>query len=102
MECSGADTFCRGKEKHFQDKYLRFFETIDDFVKDIKPNAILLSSVLQYLSDPGKIIDTLIKIGSDVILIDRTIVNSNNVNNIFIQHVPPTIYHAIRFLNLGC
>ena len=94
MECGGADTFCRRKEKHIQDKYLRFFETINDCVQDIKPNAILLSSVLQYLRDPGKIIDTLIKIGSDVILIDRTIVNSNSVNNIYIQHVPSTIYSA--------
>ena len=81
-------------KKHIQGKYLRFFETIDDCVQDIKPNAILLSSVLQYLRDPGKIIDTLIKIGSDVILIDRTIVNSNSVNNIYIQHVPSTIYSA--------
>ena len=81
-------------KKHIQDKNLRFFETIDDCVQDIKPNAILLSSVLQYLRDPGKIIDTLIKIGSDVILIDRTIVNSNSVNNIYIQHVPSTIYSA--------
>ena len=81
-------------KKSIQDKYLSFFETIDDCVQDITPNAILLSSVLQYLSDPGKIIDTLIKIGSDVILIDRTIVNSTSVNKIFIQHVPPTIYSA--------
>ena len=81
-------------KKHIQDKYLRFYETIDDCVQDIKPNAILLSSVLQYLRDPGKIIDTLIKIGSDVILIDRTIVNSNSVNNIYIQHVSSTIYSA--------
>ena len=79
-------------KKHIQGKYLRFFETIDDCVQDIKPNAILLSSVLQYLRDPGKIIDTLIKIGSDVILIDRTIVNSNSLNKIYIQHVPSTIY----------
>ena len=57
-------------KKHIQDEYLRFYETIDGCVQDIKPNAILLSSVLQYLRDPGKIIDTLIKIGSDVILID--------------------------------
>ena len=81
-------------QTHIQDHQLRFFETIDDCVQDIKPNAILLSSVLQYLRDPGKIIDTLIKIGSDVILIDRTIVNSNSVNNIYIQHVPSTIYSA--------
>ena len=81
-------------KKHFQDEYLRFYETIDGCVQDIKPNAILLSSVLQYLRDPGKIIDTLIKIGSDVILIDRTIVNSNSVNNIYIQHVPSTIYSS--------
>ena len=81
-------------KRHIQDEYLRFYETIDDCVKDIKPNTILLSSVLQYLQDPGNIIDSLIKIGSDVILIDRTIVNSNSVNNIYIQHVSSTIYSA--------
>ena len=81
-------------KKHIQDEYLRFYGTIDDCVQDIKPIAILLSIVLQYLRDPGKIIDTLIKIGSDVILIDRTIVNSNSVNNIYIQHVSSTIYSA--------
>ena len=81
-------------KRHIQDEYLRFYETIDDCVKDIKPNTILLSSVLQYLQDPGNIIDSLIKIGSDVILIDRTIVNSNSVNNIYIQHVSSAIYSA--------
>ena len=86
--------FVEAGQKHFQNKQLKFFKTIEDSLADNTPNVILLSSVLQYLPDPGETIDSLKGINCEVIIIDRTIVNSSNINRAYIQHVPASIYKA--------
>ena len=86
--------FVEAGQKHFQNKQLKFFKTIEDSLADNTPNVILLSSVLQYLPDPGETIDSLKGINCEVIIIDRTIVNSSNINRAYIQHVPASIYNA--------
>ena len=86
--------FVEAGQKHFQNKQLKFFKTIEDSLADNTPNVILFSSVLQYLPDPGETIDSLKGINCEVIIIDRTIVNSSNINRAYIQHVPASIYKA--------
>ena len=86
--------FVEAGQKHFQNKQLKFFKTIEDSLADNTPNVILLSSVLQYLPDPGETIDSLKGINCEVIIIDRTIINSSNINRAYIQHVPASIYNT--------
>lgn len=86
--------FVEAGKTYFQNDRLNFYKTIEDCMSDNLPNIILLSSVLQYISDPGEIIGILKSIGSDVIVIDRTIVNYTNGNRIYVQHVPKSIYSA--------
>jgi len=79
---------------HLQDDTLRFYTSIDECLRDNKPNLILLSSVLQYLPDADRIIEDICRIGAQTILIDKTIVNHAQQHSIHVQRVPATIYEA--------
>jgi putative methyltransferase (TIGR04325 family) len=82
-----------GKEK-IQDSRLRFYASIEECLVENKPNVILLSSVLQYLEEPMKIISGLSKVGADCLIIERTPFSSLNCDQIFVQKVPKSIYAA--------
>jgi len=86
--------YCKAGKTHIQDQTLRFYETIDDCLVENKPNVILLSSVLQYLSKPREILSLLLNVDADVIVIDRTIVNYSLTDRIYVQDVPSSIYSA--------
>ena len=77
-----------------QDDHLRFYQTIEDCLSENQPNVVLLSSVLQYLPDPHKIINEVIAVKADAVIIDRTIINLSKAHRIYIQHVPASIYSA--------
>lgn len=79
---------------HIQSEQLRFFNSIENCLGKTQPNAILLSSVLQYLPDPMTTLRELIAIGADTVIIDRTIVNQTSSSRIYVQSVPPSIYSA--------
>ena len=81
-------------KKYIQDDRLQFYKSIKDCLKENQPNVVLLSSVLPYLPDVNKLINEIKKIGSDLIIIDRTIVNDSDTDEIYIQHVPSSIYDA--------
>src|SRR5262249_2040710 len=59
---------------HVQDETLRFHETIEACASEASPNAVLLSSVLQYLEDPRAVLARVNRIDPEVIIVDRTIV----------------------------
>lgn len=80
--------------KHIQDERLRFYKTIDECIAENRPNAILLSSVLQYLPDPHLVLPNLVKVSADAIVFDRTIVNRSSRDRIYVQHVPASINSA--------
>lgn len=52
------------------------------------PNAILASSVLQYLPDPHAVLQELARLGSDVIVLDRTLYSEDGRECISTQIVP--------------
>jgi len=81
-------------QAHIQDNNLRFYGTINECLADNQLNVVLLSSVLQYLSDPECLLFSLLDIGADAIIIDRTIVNHSAADRIYIQRVPTSIYSA--------
>lgn len=86
--------FVEAGKQYIQDDQLRFYETIDECVKNEKPNVVLLSSVLQYLEKPYEILESLSEIGAMMLIIDRSPFRSENTDRLLIQHVQPNIYSA--------
>jgi putative methyltransferase (TIGR04325 family) len=77
----------------FASDRLHFFYTIEDCLKSYNIDVILLSSVLQYLEEPYKLLDQIrsLKIGN--IIIDRTPFIAGK-DRITVQKVKPGIYKA--------
>jgi putative methyltransferase (TIGR04325 family) len=80
--------------KHIQDDRLRFYKTIDECVNENQPNVILISSVLQYMPNPGLTLEDLFQVKAAMVIFDRTIVNYGVCDSINIQYVPESIYAA--------
>lgn len=80
-------------KKNFEDDYLKFYNSIDDCLKEDKPEAFLLLSVLQYLEDPYAFLEKLISYDFKHIVVDRTLFLKDS-ERITIQKVPSQIYPA--------
>ena len=79
---------------NLQDEQLRFYKTIEECLLENRPNAALLSSVLQYLPDPEKTIGEVTATRAETIVLDRTISNQSSAHRIYVQRVPASIYTA--------
>ena len=77
---------------HIQDEQLRFYKTIEECLSENRPNAILLSSVLQYLKSPNKVVEILSASGAMCLIIDRTPFSTIIEDTILIQKVPSSVY----------
>lgn len=80
---------------------LDFFDDIDKCFSAHPVNAVLFSSVLQYLESPYDVLERISKLAPTAIIIDRTPVAKIG-EKITIQHVPKSIYSAsypCRFLD---
>lgn len=86
--------FVRCGKADFETEQLRFFFTIAECMAQVSPNVALLSSVLQYLPQPYKLLDDLIAERVKYVVIDRTPFSDASVDRITVQHVPPSIYPA--------
>ncbi|MDO8652465.1 MAG: methyltransferase, TIGR04325 family [Undibacterium sp.] len=83
-----------GRE-HIQDNTLRFYTSVDDCLAENKPNAILLSSVLEYLPESiSYYLDIVGKSKAEIIIVDRSPVAFDQVEKITVQKVPRQIYKA--------
>lgn len=82
-----------GKE-NFQNDRLKFFETTDAVLKSIKPNMLLLSSVLPYIENPRSLIESFLSYNFPYIVVDRTYFLLEGADRITKQVVPPWIYDA--------
>ena len=78
----------------FTDDKLNFFETIAECVAKKRPDAALLSGVLQYVPEPYAVLDELMQNGLPVIVVDRTPYSNLDDDFITVQHVPKKIYPA--------
>jgi len=78
----------------FETEQLRFYYTIAECMKSAEPNAALLSSVLQYVPEPGAVLTELVQSGIKYIVFDRTPFSDLETDRLTIQHVPPSIYPA--------
>jgi putative methyltransferase (TIGR04325 family) len=103
--------------KHLQSDELRFYETVEECLRDNAPNIIVLSGVLQYLPDPWETLNNLLQIGAPYMFIDRTGTIDSDRDRLTVQHVPEWIYRydqpawflsetkllsAIAFANYTC
>lgn len=86
--------FVAAGKAHVQDETLHFHRTIEECSGETPPNAVLLSSVLQYLQDPFAVVEQVVRLAPEVIIVDRTIVNDGGVDRIYVQSVPASIYSA--------
>jgi len=83
--------YVKAGRAHIQDEMLRFHDSIENCLNECNPNVVLISNSLQYMPNPGIVLDSLSRIGSDAIIIDRTIINNSKSNKIYVQHATPLI-----------
>ncbi|MES2139762.1 MAG: methyltransferase, TIGR04325 family [Bacteroidota bacterium] len=81
-------------EKTFADQHLHFYYDIDTCMKDYRIDILLLSSVLQYIEEPYKLLDFILSKNIEYIIIDRTPLLLEGKDRITIQTVPKNIYEA--------
>jgi len=86
--------YVKAGQTHIQDEKLHFYSSIQDCLSENNVNVILLSSVLQYLPDPADVFLSLLAVGADAVILDRTIINHSVSDRIYVQQVPPSIYSA--------
>ena len=80
--------------REFANEELHFYETVDDCLRDQRPNVLLLSGVLQYLPNPYPFLSDLL--GRDIpnVIVTRTAFHEPSRDRLTIQHVPPSLYDA--------
>lgn len=86
--------FVKAGQDHVQNKSLSFYPSIERCLLENRPNAIVFSSVLQYLEKPENILKEIDLINAESLIVDRTPVSDQMEDRIVIQHVPPQIYKA--------
>ena len=79
---------------HFQTEDLKFCSSLSEAAQVGSPDVLLLSSVLQYLSQPSAVLEHLLELEAAYVVVDRTVVNQQKSNTLYVQHVPPSIYSA--------
>ncbi len=89
------ENFVKTGREQFQNDELCFYSDIATCVKENQVTAILFSSVLQYLSNPWKILKEAMAVEAKYIVFDRIFVlNGSDEDRLCIQKVPAVIYQA--------
>jgi len=81
-------------QRDFQTEQLKFHGTVAGSLKETTPNALLVSSVLQYVPQPYTLLTELLanKIGH--VIIDRTAFLKSDQDRLTVQSIPESIYQA--------
>ena len=88
------ENFVKAGQAEFQTKSLRFFPDVAACMQDLRPNFILLSSVLQYLEHPYEFLFDLLSQNIPFVFIDRTMAHRFGRDRLAVQRVPHAIYSA--------
>jgi len=88
------NNFVKVGREEFEDDRLKFFYSVDECLGMVHPNTLLLSSVMQYIEKPYEVLTDILKYNFEYIVIDRTLFNVDDVEQIKLQIVPPNIYEA--------
>lgn len=78
----------------FQDKNLKFYDSIDQCVSDDRIDVVLIASTLQYVEHPYALLEAVCNIGAAFVLFDRTAFSDDGSDVLSIQKVDPAIYRA--------
>jgi putative methyltransferase (TIGR04325 family) len=78
----------------YADASLRFFDSTAGALRDGPPDVVLLSSVLQYLPEPYRVLEELGAIPGATLVLDRTPCDEGARDLLCVQTVPPSIYPA--------
>lgn len=78
----------------FETDELKFMHTVGECMDSMKPDVVLLGSVLQYLPDPYARLDELAATGARFMVMDKTPMAEIAEDRICIQTVSPEIYPA--------
>ncbi|HNX76846.1 MAG TPA: methyltransferase, TIGR04325 family [Candidatus Rifleibacterium sp.] len=81
-------------QTEIQNDNLLFFNDIESCSKSIKPDVILLGSVIQFLPEPYAALQQLIESGASTFIFDRTYFSAENQDAIYVQINPVCIYPA--------
>jgi putative methyltransferase (TIGR04325 family) len=88
------DKFVNCGQELFENSHLRFYDGLDACMRDRHPDAVLFSSVIQYLEKPYELLADVFERGFTYILFDRTAFLEQGDDRITVQKVPPEIYSA--------
>lgn len=81
-------------QQNFASEQLHFHATVEDCMAHRRPNALLLSSVLQYMPAPYELLRSLLRHRISHLIIDRTAFLHSDRERLTVQHVPSAIYTA--------
>lgn len=73
---------------------MKFYYDLDDCCKERNPDAMLFSSVIQYLENPYSLLKKVLSFGFDVIIFDRTLFLEEGDDRITVQKTASEIYEA--------
>jgi putative methyltransferase (TIGR04325 family) len=88
------EKFVRCGQELFENNQLKFYYAIETCLEHEDPDVILLSGVIQYLSDPYTFLGNLIKYNFEYIIFDRTPFIQGCQERLTVQKVHPYIYEA--------
>ncbi|MDA8239842.1 MAG: TIGR04325 family methyltransferase [Nitrospiraceae bacterium] len=81
-------------KRHFADDHLKFFYSLQECLATGPYQAILFSSVIQYIDKPYELLSEVMDHDFEYILFDRTPFLIKGKDRITVQRVPPGIYDA--------
>lgn len=87
------EDFIKYGKKYFEDEHLKFYEKIEDCLKDQNPSTILISGTIQYLEKPYYFLELIMSSNFEYIIFDRTTFLENE-DRLTLQKVRPGIYEA--------
>jgi putative methyltransferase (TIGR04325 family) len=80
--------------QYIEDDILRFYYTIDDCLKNEKPDVIVLSGVLSVIERPYDLIKKIISHQFQNVIVDRQPLSNRETETLSVMTVPPEIYEA--------
>ena len=86
--------FVQCGKKYFEDDVLKFYSSVEICLENEKSDAIIFSSVIQYLEKPYDLLNKVLSKNFKYIIIDRTLFSNNGKDILAVQKVPPAIYPA--------
>jgi putative methyltransferase (TIGR04325 family) len=91
------NNFLECGKKYFENDQLKFKNNIESCMTESRPQAILLSSVIEYIEKPYDILEEIVKNKIPYVIVDRTsfFKDTNLPDRITIQKVSPRIYDAV-------